>query len=179
MLRSTSGGILTVDEIVPEFFKNGLPLDKVSHAELGTMANTENVVYGLGNLPALSYIRVEPQSGLPFINALYPHSNAVDAQYFPLYFKNLLSISLGGRQGVAVKREDLGLLQDCLIQRYECGAEIPKLILHDCYYYCISDIEELQNIVVDVDWDGKHQDLCNNEDYEVDSDYEVNSDYSL
>lgn len=161
IMTSSSGGQLTVDEIVPEFFKNGFPLGKVSHAEIATKANCRTLTDTLGKLPTLSYIRVEQKSGESFVNALYPHSEAVDAEYFPLYFKNLVSISLSimfESQDIGVTQSehdvDLEMLQDCLIQRYECGAEIQKLILDDCYRLDDDGAQELDNIVVDIQWDG-------------------------
>ncbi|KJA18030.1 hypothetical protein HYPSUDRAFT_45618 [Hypholoma sublateritium FD-334 SS-4] len=59
---------------------------------------------------------------------------------------------------------NLDLLQDCLIQRYECGAEIQKLGLDDMHGIGESDVWELRNIVVDVDWDGIEQSAVYMED---------------
>ena len=74
----TSGEQVIVDEIIPQFFKNGLPLDKVSHAELAiNVKNSDILADTLGNLPALCYPRIEPESGAAFLNALYPHSDAL------------------------------------------------------------------------------------------------------
>ncbi|KJA15237.1 hypothetical protein HYPSUDRAFT_48554 [Hypholoma sublateritium FD-334 SS-4] len=154
----TSGGQVTIDEIVPEIFKNGLPLDKVSHAELAAdITDPDTLMYTFGNLPALSHVGIELRNGIPFVDALYP--NTVDSEHFPLYFRSLVSISF---TGVKFESEDverdpddvsLVLLQDCLIQRYECGAEIQKLSLDDCYRLDDFGVRELENIVVDVDWD--------------------------
>ena len=176
VITSTSGGELTVDEIVPEFFKNGFPLGKISHAEIATKANCSNLEDTLGDLPALSYIRVEQESGDPFLTALYPDSDSVDAEYFP--FRNLMSISLS----VMFKSEhqvtqsacdvDLNLLTSCLFQRLECGAGIQKLTLNDCY--CLDDdgVRELESIVADIEWDGVVQ------GFEYDSE-EESVDYDL
>ena len=114
----------------------------------------------LGSLPALSYIRIERESGISFVNALYPNSESVDAEYFPLYFRNLESISLSvmfesdNKLTESVYDVDSELLQDCLIQRYECGAEIQQLTLYKCHRLDDYGVQELENIVVDIEWDG-------------------------
>ncbi len=47
----------------------------------------------------------------------------------------------------------LQLLQDCLIQRYECGAKIETLTLDNCHRLGYSSVWKLEQIVVDVIWD--------------------------
>ena len=47
----------------------------------------------------------------------------------------------------------LQYLQDCLIQRYECGAEIQMLTLDNCHRLGYSSVRRLDRIVVDVFWD--------------------------
>ncbi|KJA15234.1 hypothetical protein HYPSUDRAFT_394544 [Hypholoma sublateritium FD-334 SS-4] len=125
------------------------------------------MVHSLGNLPALSYIRVESHSGVLFVDALlmdYDDMDRVDAENLPLYFRSLVSISLS--VSFEAKNPDaqndaediiLAMLQDCLIQRYECGAEIQKLSLYNCYCLDACRVRELEYIVVDVNWDGIEQ----------------------
>ncbi|KJA27988.1 hypothetical protein HYPSUDRAFT_792213 [Hypholoma sublateritium FD-334 SS-4] len=161
----TSGIQVTAEQIVPELFNNGFPLNTISHVELdANITKPDTLTCTLGNLPALSFVWVHTQSGIAFVKALYPHSNAVDAEYFPLYFRNLVTINLSltfeAKDGYAEKTPfdvDLKLLQDCLIQRYECGAEIQKLSLDDCFHLEESDVLELTDIVTDVDWDAMEQ----------------------
>ena len=88
----------------------------------------------------------------------------MDAEYFPAYFRNLVSISLSLTFEAKYEYSemtpydvDLGLLKDCLIQRYECGAEIQKLCLYDCFHLEEQDVWELANIVADVEWDEMEQ----------------------
>ena len=167
---------MTADQIIPEFFNNGLPLDKVTHARLAVeVTNPNTLLYTFGNLPALSFIRVQSQSGIPFVNALCPN-----AEYFPLYFKRLSTIILNvmfkSTRRFAERKPydiDLKLLQNCLIQRYECGAEIQKLGLDDCYRITESDVEELKNIVVDVELDNREQHVVYTENEEDSDDSEV------
>lgn len=167
----------TVNEIIPEFFKNGLPLDKIIYAKIASMhiLNSDTLADTIGSLPALSRFRVEQETSATFINALYPRSNALDTEYFPLYFRNLVSISLSvtfERKSKSTGRDefdvDLELLEDCLIQRYECGAEIKRLTLDDCYCLDESGVRELEKIVVDVVWDRIVQGFEEEEESEVD-----------
>ena len=175
------GEEVTVNEIIPEFFKNGLPLDKISHAEIAgiQILNSDILADTIGNLPALSYVRTEQETGATLINALYPRSDALDAEYFPLYFRNLVSISLSvtfERKIKSTPRDefyvDPELLQDCLIQRYECGAEIKKLTLDNCYRLDESGVRDLEKIVVDVFWDGVVRGLEEEEESEEEEEEE-------
>ncbi len=164
----------TADQIIPELFSNGFPLSKVSQVELGTsITNPDTLTSTIGNLPALSFIRVDTQSGTAFVKALHPHSNAMDAEYFPAYFRNLVSISLSltfeakyEYSEITSYDVDLGLLKDCLIQRYECGAEIQQLSLYDCYHLEEQDVWELTHIVANVEWDEIEQDVEPSEEEE-------------
>lgn len=42
---------------------------------------------------------------------------------------------------------------DCLMERYERGAELQKLIFHNCFYIDKDDVRLLREIVADVEWD--------------------------
>ncbi|KJA18032.1 hypothetical protein HYPSUDRAFT_45620 [Hypholoma sublateritium FD-334 SS-4] len=156
----------TADQIVTEIFNNGLPLDKVSHVEFDADITIDNMASTLGSLPELSFVRIGVRGGVSFVNVLYP----MDAEYHPISFENLVSITLSvtfhSTLAVRVSHSwrhswnhvSLKYLQACLIQRYECGAEIRKLSLDYCCHIKESDVRELKNIVVDVDWDGREED---------------------
>lgn len=52
---------------------------------------------------------------------------------------------------------DLDELCNCLMQRYECKAEIRELQLIDCYHLSGREVELIRQIVVDVEWDEVEQ----------------------
>lgn len=54
----------------------------------------------------------------------------------------------------------------CLIQRYECGAEIQKLSLDDCCRIDKSDVCKLRYLIVEVDWDGREEEKEEEYDYD-------------
>ena len=49
---------------------------------------------------------------------------------------------------------DLVVVLDCLMERYERGAELRKLILQNCYCVDEDEVRSLREIVDDVEWDG-------------------------
>ncbi|KDR80739.1 hypothetical protein GALMADRAFT_222340 [Galerina marginata CBS 339.88] len=97
-----------------------------------------------------------------------------------LYFCNLRSISM---RDVTFDedRGDLTIeaLQDCLIWRYECGVEILDLKIEDCYGITETNVFLLEDIVVNLEWDGVELELSDEEDNgdeDEDSDSENDSD---
>jgi len=53
---------------------------------------------------------------------------------------------------------------DCLMERCERNAEIQTLCLDECSYLSSDDVERLEEIVVDVIWDGIEQGFTEEED---------------
>ena len=60
-------------------------------------------------------------------------------------------------------------LQDCLIERRDRNAPIKKLALADCFFLFEEDVENLEEIVPEVDWDGYEQEYESEEENEEDS----------
>lgn len=70
--------------------------------------------------------------------------------------------------------EDMSVddLQDCLIGRYECRAEIQRLYLFDCFSLQNEEVNLLREITVDVRWDGVVQFIHEESEVEDHSDDE-------
>ncbi|KAF8195573.1 hypothetical protein BJ912DRAFT_1141215 [Pholiota molesta] len=144
---------------------------------VNTIANT------FGTLPCVRSVVAASGAAESFINALKLrlHDDKMEptiADPTPtLYFPRLSSISLldvnfnGGLDGLTIEN-----LQDCLIQRYEYGAEIEKLTLSDCIRLSEEDVDLLSEIVVDVDWDGLE--VFTEDEEEDDDEDEEEDDYT-
>ncbi|EDR14558.1 uncharacterized protein LACBIDRAFT_305268 [Laccaria bicolor S238N-H82] len=74
-----------------------------------------------------------------------------------VYFPSLLHLTIETANfgnGQSAKLDDL---KDCLVQRYERGAEVRELTLSQCYCLTAKHVDELREIVVDVIWDGSRR----------------------
>ena len=56
------------------------------------------------------------------------------------------------------------MLLDCLMERCERNAEVQTLRLDDCSYLSSDDVKRLEEIVVDVIWDGIEQGFTEEEE---------------
>ncbi|KAJ3721381.1 hypothetical protein DFJ43DRAFT_1094890 [Lentinula guzmanii] len=157
--------------------RNGYP-DSVSSP---TFANT------FGMLPKVNTLTVEGDSAYEFVEALSQHTGSqsgpgVDGVTVPstsgpspgrltLAFPALRTLKLIEAD---FDRENemantlLPPLLDCLMQRYEYKAEVHKLILERCTRLNSDDVQELEEIVADVDWDQIESGYSESEDEEMD-----------
>ncbi|KAF8902094.1 hypothetical protein CPB84DRAFT_1846505 [Gymnopilus junonius] len=111
----------------------------------------------LGVLPHLCSVSVSGGLAHSFVLALQeiqPNRLSTTVGPVPVYFPSLRSISL---ENVTFDShyEDLniGLLQDCLIWRYDCGAEIRQVNLMECSRLDCDAVDLLREIIIDVEWD--------------------------
>ncbi|KAF5387398.1 hypothetical protein D9757_005781 [Collybiopsis confluens] len=68
-------------------------------------------------------------------------------------------------------------LIDCLILRYESRSEIQKLVLERCSHLNSVDVTELEDIVVDLEWDEVETGYSDSEDDDMDDDFGDPTDY--
>ena len=69
------------------------------------------------------------------------------------------------------------MLLDCLMERCERNAEIQTLRLDNCYYISSNDVKRLEEIVVNVIWDGVDQEILEEDLEEQRDDYDYNDDF--
>ena len=75
----------------------------------------------------------------------------------PVYFSSLLRLAIEDTSfdsGYGEECARLENLKDCLMERYERKAEVRELTLSQCRRLTTEHVEELEEIIVDVIWDG-------------------------
>ena len=71
----------------------------------------------------------------------------------------------------------VAMLLDCLMERCERNAEIQTLRLDNCYYISSNDVKRLEEIVVNVIWDGVDQEILEEDSEEQRDNYDYNDDF--
>ncbi|KAF8202154.1 hypothetical protein BJ912DRAFT_896784 [Pholiota molesta] len=168
---------LTVDKLLLDVFDGALHLQHVKRLYLANLAcniDSGTIAITVGKLPSVRSVMVAAGASKPFLDALKLRSD--DAAMGPttsgsmskLYFPCLSSICL--RETRFDDSDDLTVdsLQDTLIQRHECGAEIKKLILRNCFRLETDGVGSLEEIVDNVDWDGLEIFTEDEDEYEYD-----------
>ena len=113
-----------------------------------------------GKLPLLEQVHVQSYTAQSFLNALMYKTQAADQSktaYYDVSFPKLRYIHLDDTDFTGINyigSISVDMLMDCFMERYERNAEIQVLHLDDCYNISDEDVERLQEIVVDVIWDG-------------------------
>ena len=115
-----------------------------------------------GKLPLLERVCMQNSSPLSFLEALVYKTKAAEKSktaYRNVSFPKLRYVHLEGADffGTSPMALSVDMLLDCLMERYERNAEIQTLCLDDCSYMSSDDVERLEEIVVDVIWDGLEQ----------------------
>ena len=127
-----------------------------------------------GTLPRLTWVGVQSCKPHSFLEALVYKMEAAEKSeiaYHTVSFPKLRHIHLECTDFYGPARDSISvdMLLDCLRERCERNAEIRWLGLKYCYYISSDDVKRLKEVVVDVIWDGKEQELSD-EDDEDDSD---------
>ncbi|PPR06645.1 hypothetical protein CVT26_001187 [Gymnopilus dilepis] len=141
-----------------QLFCNAMPLTNLVRLSLRNVTFLSPVALAetFGVLPNLRSVSVFGDFAYNFVLALQEvrpiNTASTKAEVIPLYFHSVRSISLSN---VTFDDNDLTfeMLQDCLMWRYECGAEIRELKLTECSRLEWDSVELLREIVVNVDWD--------------------------
>ena len=138
------------------------------------------LVATFGNLPHLRNVTVTGDGTNNFLLALLHKPddyNTCASAYYSTFFPALRSIEF---RGVVFTPNIVPpySLESCLMERWERNAEISKLVLSNCFSLYEPDVRRLQEIVVDVDWDGLEQEYQLEEDYDCDYDYDYTYTYT-
>jgi len=136
--------------------------------------NSQTWVKTFGKLPLLEQVFAQGSASHSFLEALVYKSKAAEKSktaYRSVSFPKLRYIHLYGAVffGTALNTTSVDTLLDYLMERCERNAEVQTLRLDDCYHISFDDVERLEEVVVDVIWDGLEQDLSEESD-EDDSD---------
>ena len=122
-----------------------------------------------GKLPRLELVCVQSFEPHSFLEALVYKTKAAEKSitaYRNVSFPKLRCIHLEGTHFSGTSTP-VDTLLDYLMERCERNAEVQVLRLGDCHYITYEDVDRLEEIVVDVIWDGLEQD--SEEDSEDDS----------
>ena len=181
---------------------DAMNLPFLSQLQISTLdyIDSQTWVKTFGKLPLLERVCLEsyaPQSYAPhsFLEALVYKTEAAEKSktaYHIVSFPNLRYIHLEGANffPTSPMSFSVDMLLDCLMERCERNAEIEVLRLDECYFISPDDVKRLEEIVVDVIWDGVQQRASeeeSEEDYDDDNenaidlleyDYEDLSEYS-
>ena len=131
-----------------------------------------------GKLPRLELVCVQSFAPRSFLEALVYKTKATEKSitaYYNVSFPKLRHIHLEGTDFYGTDTASLSVdtLLDFLMERCERNAEVQVLRLGDCHYIKSEDVERLEEIVVDVIWDGLEQeDSEDDEDEEDDREYD-------
>jgi hypothetical protein len=139
-------------------FLTQLQIDSLHHIDSQTLAKT------FGKLPLLERVCVQGSSPNSFLEALVCKTKAAEKSktaYRNVSFPKLRYIHLEGTRFSATGSMDtsVDMLLDCLMERCERNAEVQTLRLDECSYLSPDDVERLDEIVVDVIWDGVERDF--------------------
>ncbi|KDR85147.1 hypothetical protein GALMADRAFT_260847 [Galerina marginata CBS 339.88] len=149
------------------------------HLESNAIFTPHTLAEAVGTLPQLRSMYTVGRNIRMFIQALQETQNLTTSTNPGLYFRALHSIFL--RDVIFGEDITMQAVQDCLIWRYECGVEVLKLKLEECYQIAEDDVSLLGDIIVDLEWDGLELGLTEEEeeeDYDVEYDeYSSDSDH--
>jgi hypothetical protein len=137
-------------------FLTQLQIKASHHIDSQTLAKT------FGKLPLLERVWVQSSTPIRFLEALVYKTKAAEKSktaYLDVSFPKLRYIHLEGTDFFArgPMRTSVEMLLDCLMERCERNAEVRTLRLEDCSYLSSDDVKRLEEIVVDVIWDGVEQ----------------------
>ena len=111
-----------------------------------------------GKLPLLERVYVQGYSARSFLEALVYKTKAAEKSktaYCNVSFPKLRYIHLVGIDFESDSPTTLlDALLECLMERYERNAEVQVLRLENCYSLLPDDVERLEEVVVDVIWEG-------------------------
>ena len=124
--------------------------------------DSQTWVKTFGKLPLLERVCVQTPAPNSFLEALVYKTKAAEKSktaYCNVSFPKLRYIHLDGADffGTSSKSTSIDMLLDCLMERCERNAEVQTLCLDECSYLSSDDVTLLEEIVVDVDWDGIEQ----------------------
>jgi hypothetical protein len=154
-----------------------LPLLTQLHISTLDYIDSETWVKTFGKLPLLKRVSLQSSASLSFFKALVYKTKAAEKSktaYCNVSFPKLQHIDVEGTDFARYRGYtsiSVDMLLDCLMERYERNAEIQMLCLENCFSILSEDVKRLEEIVVDVTWDGIEQELdVPDEDEEYDSD---------
>jgi hypothetical protein len=133
--------------------------------------DSQTWVKTFGKLPLLKRVSVESRAVKSFLEALVYKTKAAEESitaYRNVSFPKLRYIHLEGNDfGKTIPGSiSVDMLSDYLMERCERNAEVQVLRLDGCYYISPDDVERLQEIVVEVIWDGVEQEVSTHHDSE-------------
>jgi len=148
-----------------------LQLSTSHHFEYKTWIKT------FGKLPLVERVHVASYTAHSFLSALVHKTKAADksiAAYRTVSFPKLRYICLDGTDFSATSPGSIsvGMLMNCLMERYERNAEVQELCLEDCFNLTEIEVEGLRDIVVHVEWDEVEQGFSEEYDSEEGRDYD-------
>ncbi|KAF9530411.1 hypothetical protein CPB83DRAFT_850875 [Crepidotus variabilis] len=155
-----------------------IPLSQIKTLSISTHLTQTFLMANFGNLPKLNTVVVN--GGSPVITQLFKALTSKKnnkASYYRVVFPHLQHLIMYGAifsEQDEVDYITVNSLRDCLMERSERGAPIQKLSILDCFDINKDEIQLLEELVVDVDWDGvemEYEDEDDEEDLEEDSDY--------
>ncbi|KAF8902091.1 hypothetical protein CPB84DRAFT_1707887 [Gymnopilus junonius] len=177
-LQTILGGIprIICNQVVQDFCAS-MPLTNLVALRFGeaSLLSMDTLAESFGTLPHLRSLSVSGSNAHNLVLALqkvqlHPSTNYRDTPP-SLYFQSLCSISM---DDIYFYDDDgdmtVGLLEDCFIWRYECGAEIHTLKLTECSRLVSSDVERLREIIVDIEWDELETGFSDEDEDEDDND---------
>jgi hypothetical protein len=139
-----------------------------------------------GKLSLLEQVHVQSSTTQSFLNALMYKTKAADKSktaYCDVSFPKLRYIHLDDTDFKGIESISVDMLMDCLMERYERNAEVQVLRLDDCWNISDEDVQRLEEIVVDVIWDGAERtsayDSEEERDYDSFDDLDHDDNYRL
>jgi len=158
--------------------------------------NSPTFAKTFGSLPKVSSLTVEGNSAYEFVDALNQvhygghSSSSPDAMCMSpspspsparttVAFPALRTLKLLEADFDRDREEANTLLQplmDCLMYRSELKYEIHKLILERCTHLILAEVDRLEEIVADVEWDSLEYGYSDTEDDDMDEDYDEGMD---
>jgi hypothetical protein len=134
-------------------FLTQLQIEASHHIDSQTLAKT------FGKLPLLERVWVQSSKPIRFLEALVYKTKAAEKSktaYLNVTFPKLRYIHLKHTDFFArgPMHTSVEMLLDYLMERYERNAEVRTLQLEDCWHLSSDDVKRLEEIVVDVIWDG-------------------------
>ena len=153
---------------------DGMSLPFLTQLDISTMEciDSETWVKTFGTLPLLKQVYVHGSASPSFFEALLHKTKAAEKSktaYRNVSFPKLQHIDLEGIDFANLRSISVDRLLDCLMDRCERNAEVQMLCLDNCFSLLSEDVERLEEVVVDVAWDGVEQEVSD-EDKEYDSD---------
>ncbi|KIK61738.1 hypothetical protein GYMLUDRAFT_243417 [Collybiopsis luxurians FD-317 M1] len=170
-----------------------LPLSQLKTLHIWTAyhecINSPTFAKTFGTLSKISTLIVQGDSAYELVHALSPHTTVVTADRVSSSFSSLSfaptrpTPTFPALRTLKLLEADfdrdhearntlLDPLKDCLTMRYEFRSEVNKLVLERCTHLTSDDVLELEDIVVDVDWDGLESGFSETEDEDMDDDFD-------